>query len=101
MKMSETVISGALKQQQKAKDEAAGADVRHNEIEDTRAARFFLLVFETDEAVCRESHDFPGDQEEKGVVSEKHQCRRQEQSVKECAENADILSSKVGAGVAE
>ena len=60
----EAVIARRLEQQQKAEDDAAGVDVRHDEVEHAGVARLRLLVLEAHQAIGRQRHDFPGDEEE-------------------------------------
>src|SRR6266571_8649821 len=71
-KALEVVIARGLEQQQKAENEAAGANVRHDKIEHTGIARFGLLMFEANETIGSQSHEFPGDKEKECIGSGKH-----------------------------
>ena len=97
----EAVAARGLEQQQEAEDEAARADVRHDEVEHAGVARFVLLVLEADQAIGRQRHDFPGDQKEERVGRREHQRRRQQQRIVEGAEHADALAPVKSARIAE
>ena len=79
VKRVKAVAARRLEQQQETKNEAARADVRHDEVKHAGVARLFLFVLEAHEAVGRQRHDFPGDEEKEGVVGEEHQRRGQQQ----------------------
>ena len=66
------------KSKQETQDEAAGADVRHHEVEHAGVAGFLLFMLEADQAISGERHDLPGDQEEERVVGQENQQRREQ-----------------------
>ena len=73
MKRIESVSPGlarGLEEQQKAKSNAAGANVGHDEVEHARPASLLLFVLEADQAIGGQRHDFPGDEEKESVVGD-------------------------------
>ena len=79
VKALEAITAGHLEQEQKSQDEAAGADVGHDEEQDAGVAGFLVFMLEADQAIGGERHDFPGDQEEERVVSQEDQRGGQQQ----------------------
>jgi hypothetical protein len=71
MKAIEPVGAGDLEQQEESQEDAASADVRHDEVQHACAARVVEFVLEAHETVCGQRHDFPGDEEEESVVRQK------------------------------
>src|SRR5438876_5656761 len=101
VKADEAVAARRLKEQEKAEDDAAGADVRHDEVKHTGMASFRLFVLEGDQEVSGHRHQLPGHEKKESVVRDEHKGRRQQQRVVECAKHADLRSSVKAPGVAE
>ena len=97
----EAVIARGLEQQQETEDDAPGVDVRHDEVKHTRIARLGLIVLEAHEAISRQRHDLPGDEEQPDVVRHEDECRGQQQRVEKRAEHADVFAPEETLHVAE
>src|ERR1039458_868770 len=91
----------SLKQQKKSENQTARADVRHDEKKHAGVSRFHLFMLETDEAIRRQSHDFPRDEKKEGVARQKNHRRGQQQQIEESAEHADVFSPVKPARVAK
>ena len=68
MEAFEAITAGHLEQEQKSQDEAAGADVGHDEEQHASVAGFLLFMLKADQAIGGERHNLPGDEEEERVV---------------------------------
>src|SRR5437773_12437787 len=95
------VRPSGLEQQKEAQHNATSADVRHDEVEHARFVRFFLLVLEANKAVSRQGHDLPGDQEEKRIVRDENEIRREKQGAEKRPQDAHVLAPKKAAGAAQ
>ena len=60
-----------------------------------------LLMLEADQAIGRQRHDLPGDEEEEGVRGGEHQRRGQQQGIVEGRQHADVLPPVEAPHVAE
>src|SRR4051812_46484822 len=85
------IASRLLKQKQECQNEATGADVGHDKEEHPGAACLGLVVFETDQTIGGERHDFPCNEEKEGVVRYKHERCREQQQVVEKPEQAGVF----------
>ena len=66
---------------QKRQQQQARSRVRHDQEEHAGAARLGLFVLETHQAVGREGHDLPRDQEEEHVRGGEHQREAEQQKL--------------------
>jgi hypothetical protein len=101
MKAVEAISARRLEQQEKTEDNAAGADVGHDEVEHAGMARFPVFVFEAHQAIGHERHDFPDNQKEEGIVRREHQGCHQEQHIEKGAKNPHVFSPIETAGITE
>ena len=74
------------RQNQEAGDEAAGADVRHDQVEVRGAPAGARFVFGGDERGGRQRHHFPREQEPDHGVGDEHHLQRAEQHIERRAD---------------
>ena len=94
MEVFKSKTSGRLIEQQVAKDQTAGPNVRHHKEQNAGLPGLGLLVLEADEHKRGQGHHFPHHQKKDRVAGAKHQCVGQQQQVKEGGQGANILERR-------
>jgi len=61
------------RQHPERQDDHDGADFHHQQIKKRGAAVGGVLVLESHQKIASERHQFPADDEEKGIIGEQHQ----------------------------
>ena len=78
---------------QKRNQQQASAGVRHDQEKHSSIARLFLFILEADQAVRRQRHDLPGNEEEERIRRGENQRNAQQQQIEKESERAQVSAA--------